>query len=74
MTRHGAVLVFKEGVTSEQAAKALAKLKSVLAVPETTIDFVRSGNKARMVEKPFTFASMVESFDDTWGGPVWYIP
>lgn len=80
MKRHGAVLVFKKGVTPAKAAKALAKLADVLDVPEDTPLLVtgrvrKDGTQvATFGCKPFAFKDLVEEFDDELGGPVWYIP
>lgn len=57
-TKVGAVLVFKDGVTEEQATNALKMLKDVL--DENYWNHIKLG--------------LVQSFDPNYGGPVWYIP
>jgi len=57
--RHGALLVFKEGTTREEAVAALETIKDVLSDDY----FVESDPK-----------TLVNEFDAEWGGPVWYIP
>lgn len=70
MTRHGAVLVFRKGVTPEQAAAALERIRDVIEVPPAVRDWTRESAPSR----PFRMADKVHEFDDEWGGPVWYVP
>ena len=78
--RHGAVLVFKEGVTPSKAASALKKIADVLDLPKEsfrTVEVGRNRNGQRRVAfrpAPFKMADKVHEFDDEYGGPVWYIP
>lgn len=82
MIRHGTVLVFKRGVTPDEAAAAIEKIKEVLDLPEVTHDTVPVGTNRRgqrmvkMVDRPFVMEDAVHEFDDYDGcaGPVWYIP
>ena len=87
MKRHGAVVVFKEGVTPREAANALAKIADVLDLPENSIKMVPCGTTqvsvrgrtvkkdvVNMVREPFEMIDKINEFDDDWGGPVWYIP
>ena len=84
-TRYGAVIVFKQGVTEEQIAKAMNALKDVIEVPETVEEPIRQtraqGYKGPGAAKiigynkvPFTWRHLVQKYDDQYGGPVWYIP
>tara|TARA_Y100000034_G_scaffold1017_1_gene1277 strand:+ start:4434 stop:4670 length:237 start_codon:yes stop_codon:yes gene_type:complete len=68
--RHGAVLVFKRGVTPHQAAAALKKIADVLDIPERSFTFTRDGN----ISTRFHFTDLVNDFDERDGGPVWYVP
>jgi len=77
--RHGAVIVFKEGVTEEQIAKAMNALKDVLDVPgEVEEPIYQEGRGARRItgykKVPFTWRHLVQKFDDQHGSPVFYIP
>ena len=73
--RFGAVLKFKAGVERSEAIEALRKLKHLLDVPETVHDYKRnSDGSLRPVERPFTGKDLVQDYDDSYGGPVWYIP
>lgn len=80
--RFGSVIVFKQGVTKEQAAKALASLAEVVEFPAKTYEYVPveekqargAARKVKMVEVPFAYAHAVHDFEDEHGSPVWYIP
>lgn len=80
MIRHGALLVFKRGVTPEQAAAALESIREVLDLPAETTEYTddqRAAGRFRAVRpsrRPFEMRDKVSEFDDDWGGPVWYIP
>ena len=56
-TKVGAVIVFKDGTTEEQASDALEKLRDVLDE--------NYWNKCKL--------GTVQSFDPNYGGPVWYV-
>ncbi len=87
-TRHGTVLVFKPGVTKEEAAVALLTIADLLETPETSHESVPTGEVEeigfggkvihkpihRWQERPFEIIDLVRDFDDDMGGPVWYIP
>jgi hypothetical protein len=73
--RLGSVIVFKKGVTKEQAAKALASLAEVVEFPERSFTYPSVGpKKVKLVEVPFTHEHAVHEYDEEYGGPVWYIP
>ncbi len=62
--RIGTVIVFKEGVTEGEAAEILMSIQDKIEIhcfPKTT-------NTYRAARE------MVRTFDDEYGGPVWYIP
>lgn len=59
MNRLGAVIIFKPGMTRDQAQRALRTLEA---------DGVIDGEAWVAKRTP------VESFDDRVGGPVWYVP
>ena len=63
MKRFGAVVTFKPGTTREEAAEALRKIEDVLNISDFWLD--RGEDPIEM---------LVNDFDDTYGGPVWYIP
>lgn len=84
-TRYGAVIVFKEGVTEEQIAKAMNALKDVLDIPSEVEEPIYQtkeqgyrGLGARAItdykKVPFQWRHLVQKYDDQYGGPVWYIP
>lgn len=58
MKRIGAIVVFKSGVTEEQAREALRKIKD-LVDPTYYVGFE---------------APPINVYDDRFGGPTWYIP
>lgn len=80
MTRHGTLLVFKEGTTPDQAAAALEKIREVLDLPAETTEYTQDQaatarfRAVRPTRRPFVMRDKVIEFDDEWGGPVWYIP
>jgi hypothetical protein len=76
MKRHGAVLVFKEGVDPHEATAALEKIKDLLELPEETVDYVPSGEPGcvKSRRRPFFMGSLIREFDEEFGTPVWYIP
>lgn len=61
-TRRAALIHFKEGVSTEQAEKALRRIHEFLEAPIT-------GSKPS-----FDVGAYVQEFDADCGGPVWYIP
>lgn len=61
MQRVGSVIVFKEGVNRQEAAEALLKIKDLIEMPKDNNSF-----RAAL--------ETVRTFDDEYGGPVWYIP
>lgn len=86
MKRIGTVLTFKSEVTQEEATRALRSIGFLLDTPEeiphassevqAAID---AGQTVRYRSeqwstRPFTFADLVNEFDDRDGGPVWYVP
>ena len=79
--RFGTVLVFKKGVSKQQAAQALAQLAAVVDFPTKAFDYVpipgrdpRGARQTKMVERAFKHEDAVREYDDECGGPVWYIP
>lgn len=83
--RHGAVIVFKEGTTPEQMAKALNAIKDLIEIPseaqepvyQTKAEGYKGPGARRIVgynKVPFTWRHFVQEYDDQYGGPVWYIP
>lgn len=73
--QHGCVLVFKEGTTEAQIAKALNSIKAILDVPLSVQEVRNVDNGAsRLVQAPFRWAHIVHTFNPEIGGPVWYIP
>lgn len=80
MIRLGTVLVFKEGVSTEEAAAALAQIAEVLDLPDTTYVYrdefcpKRRRTVCRQSKRPHEIADEVREFDEALGGPVWYIP
>lgn len=79
MKRIGTVLVFREDVTPEQAAEAVAKIADVLDLPEETYDWQTSngdgtGRVLGHTKRPYELIDGIHEYDDEMGGPVWYIP
>jgi hypothetical protein len=86
MKRIGTVLTFKSGVTQEEATRALRSIGFLLDTPAESIQAnsevqaaIDAGQTVRYRSeqwstRPFTFADLVNEFDDRDGGPVWYIP
>ncbi len=68
MTRYGATVVFKEGLSRKQAEQALRTLDG-LVEPGGKFDF----EKRAFVENT-NAGQLLNSFNDAHGGPVWYIP
>ena len=76
MERLGTVLVFKRGVSPEEAAAALNLIRGVLDLPKETTHYEECAARRRMipVTEPFKMIDKIHSFDPDMGGPVWYIP
>jgi len=82
--RHGVVLTFKEGMTKEQIAEALAELRDILDLPKESVELVSTGtvttddgipsDVATLQPKSFEMKDIIHEFDDEEGGPVWYLP
>lgn len=71
----GTVLVFKDGVSREQAALRVAALTDILEIPEHGIDVgPRAGLKKAKRTPEQAASSMIYEFDPRYGHPVWYIP
>ena len=78
MKRLGTLIVFKPDVTREQAEKALAALAGLVEPKITyphTCEFrgmtIVDHGKPERTDDP---AKHIETFDDTYGGPGFYIP
>jgi len=67
MDRIGTVFTFKEEVTEDEAREALAKIVDVI---EGTVFIGATVPGCRRVED----VPPIYSYNDDWGGPVWYIP
>lgn len=57
-TRYGALLVFRDGVTKEEAVEALERIATVVEPPR----------------QPFKMSDKIEEFDPEYGWPVFYVP
>ena len=68
MKRYGAVIVFREGITEEQAAVML----KILATEHGCL--IEDPSRPPDPSWDFPGSSGVNEFDDDVGGPVWYIP
>jgi len=70
MVRNGTVLVFKAGTSETEIREALDKLSAILDpvwIESTEDYFVRN--------KPYKIVPYrVETFNDEYGNPVWYVP
>jgi hypothetical protein len=73
--------VFKPGVSEFEATQALEMIKNFLDLPKTS--YVPTGTKrlpngqlvkSNYENRPFETKDLVHEFDDSYGGPVWYIP
>ena len=69
MERLAALIHFREDVSDEEAREALEKISGVLSLP-TDYDIV----DGKMQYKKGSAGDYVHSYDDEYGGPVWYIP
>jgi len=67
MMRLGAVLVFKEHVTAQQAANALKALEGLVETRNSTAPPIPS-------LPPTHPGQLLHKFNDEYGMPVWYIP
>lgn len=67
-TRYGAVIVFKDGISKERAEQIVRELAMGAGA---LIDDPRSPARP---EWKLPAHSGVHEFDDSVGGPVWYIP
>lgn len=83
--RIGTVLVFKEGVSPEEAASALQQIADVLDLPsEVTVyeyadgrntdNSTRGGRVTGSHKRPYNYQDSLHEFDDEFGGPTWYVP
>lgn len=81
MNQLGCVLVFREGLSKEDAVRALNSISHVLQLPATTYGTEDTGQRTqygqkvvRSVTRPFRMADKIHEFNPEHGGPVWYIP
>lgn len=76
--RHGALLVFRDGVTPQQAAAALEQIRSVLDLPTETTKYqdriVGGRMQTEAKRQPFQMIDKIQSFNPDWGWPTWYVP
>jgi hypothetical protein len=70
----GTVLIFKDDVTREEAAKALDQIADLLEPcwyrEETPNRISDTPARAEHFNAPYS----IQSYDSRYGGPVWYIP
>ena len=75
MTRYGALLRFKEGVSRATAERILRELAPMVEMPMRLVE--GNGFKAGafpVFEEATDGATLLHSYNDEHGGPVWYIP
>lgn len=73
MKRIGTVLVFKKGVTSEQAKAALATIESLLE--SEFLEYPKkSDGTTDYAATPDCVPALVTEYESDHGGPVWYVP
>lgn len=66
-TKLAALIHFRDDVSEEEARLALERIEHVLNTP-----FEYDFDAGAPVET--SVGDYVRSYDDEWGGPVWYIP
>lgn len=75
MKRFGTVLTFKEGVTLDEAAEALMALQDVVDLTGMVDDVMTDASGDSMtIRRAKTLGDFINTFDDDFGGPVWYCP
>jgi hypothetical protein len=86
--RYGALLVFRDGVTPQEAAAALERIRDVLDLPAESTKYLpegpvvgrnpRTGGNVRVpsipVKRPFQMIDKIQAFNPDWGWPTWYVP
>jgi hypothetical protein len=65
----GAVLIFKPGVSPEQAARALAQIQDLLELPNPDATWTPREWKGKQPVE-----CIIHSYDPSIGSPCWYIP
>lgn len=80
MIRRGALIHFRKGVTTAEAAAALEKIRAVLDLPAEVVAYTDDEEAAgrfrtaKATRRPFEMRDAVREYDDAMGGPTWYIP
>lgn len=76
MRRYGAVIRFREDVSPEEAAQALAAIADKIDLPSFTYDGPHRFKKIDLAGAPVRERArlLLHKYDDENGGPVWYIP
>jgi len=76
VTQVGSVVVFKPGVSREQALESLRKLTDVIDLNYyvNAVDPVTQKPRPAAVRKEMLQKALVNEFDPAYGGPVWYVP
>lgn len=69
MKQSGATIVFKEGITPEQAAIALESIAHLIEMPKPDRRWLP---KERLNQSPARL--LVNEFEPEYGSPCWYIP
>jgi hypothetical protein len=77
--RCGSLVIFKPGVTKEQAARALELLREVADFPAessvpVSVPCERGRRAVRYDKVPFKTEHIVNEYDDKYGSPCFYIP
>jgi len=71
MTRYGALLRFRPGISRAQAVDALRKLNGLVELGGSYQS--PPGSTPRWVENNDA-SQLLQTYNDEHGGPVWYIP
>jgi hypothetical protein len=70
--RAGATIVFKEGISADEAAKILAQIREHIDLPDPNDKWMAKAAPSRVGQSAERI--LINEFDPQWGWPVFYVP
>jgi hypothetical protein len=72
--QYGAVIIFKDGVTPEQAAQIIESISGYIEMPDPAEMIKWNPKLAGMSVTRIIATTFIRCFNPDWGSPVWYVP